>query len=314
VGGPALISVESAKFRFLDYFVNRFSRIFIVLIPALIISFALDAMGAALFPDALVDDIWPIGGHLNLLCNIVGLQGVACSSPLNPPLWSLGYEWTLYMSAPLLFLLALSPTHIVFRMAATGLLIGAAVVILPDRSQWPLILAWFAGAGVRRWSAKHDGSTLFAVMGTVIAIGGVFSWEWATTPKPVASLVTTIGLVLLFSHRRALVFAPAKNFFHIFASFSYSLYVIHYPVILFWAKALQHFRVIDAARAFNGTNVVAFILSVGLSVLAAYFFSRFTEAKTDVLRAAIRQPSRRRLPAAAVPQRLEGEPANSLGE
>ena len=314
VGGPALISVESGVFRFLDYFVNRFSRIFIVLIPSLILSFALDAAGSAAFPEAVVDDIWPNGSHLNLLCNIVGLQGVACSSPLNPPLWSLGYEWALYMTAPLLFLLASSSTHIVFRVVATGLLIGSAIVVLPDHSQWPLILAWFAGAGVRQWSSKRDSSTWIAVVGAVIALVGVISWGSSTTPKTFASLVTTVGLILLFSNRRTLTFAPAKKFFQFFAGFSYSLYVIHYPVSVFWARMLQHFGVVDGAHTFNAANFASFIASTGLSVLVAYIFSRFTEAKTDVLRDAIRQRARRRLPATSLLPALEGERAHPLGE
>jgi peptidoglycan/LPS O-acetylase OafA/YrhL len=49
IGGRAILNVESKRFGVIDYSVQRFSRIYTVLIPALIVGYMLDWSGIAFF-------------------------------------------------------------------------------------------------------------------------------------------------------------------------------------------------------------------------------------------------------------------------
>jgi peptidoglycan/LPS O-acetylase OafA/YrhL len=75
------------------------------------------------------------------------------------------------------------------------------------------------------------------MFGAALALAGMLFGAFASTPKLQDTLATTLGLVLLFSNERALGFAPASAFFRAFAGFSYSLYVIHTPVIVYSREA-----------------------------------------------------------------------------
>jgi len=89
---------------------RRFARIYVVYVPALVMTALVFAIGLAVLSDR--GSIFVVrflrcpvdfGGGRQALCHAAGLQGFACAAwKQNPPLWSLGYEWALYLVAPIL--------------------------------------------------------------------------------------------------------------------------------------------------------------------------------------------------------------------
>src|SRR5207244_1934531 len=113
VGGSAWRQIDQGRFEYGSYFINRFTRIYLVYIPALVLVLVLDQIGShffidtrfygvrPLFPAAVLDQCtWG-----QIPCHLATLQGLICNPwGSDPPLWSLGYEWAFYLIAPPLLL------------------------------------------------------------------------------------------------------------------------------------------------------------------------------------------------------------------
>jgi peptidoglycan/LPS O-acetylase OafA/YrhL len=81
------------------------------------------------------------GGVSQAICHLAGLQGFSCPAWLqNPTLWSLGYEWALYLFAPA----KASPD---LRLLGIALVCAIAATVCHDPKEgvgW--FIAWFLGA------------------------------------------------------------------------------------------------------------------------------------------------------------------------
>ncbi|PLR68701.1 acyltransferase [Bacillus sp. PAMC26568] len=117
LGGPAVIiffvlsglfisrsvlkAVYENKWSWKSYLINRFSRLLVVLIPALILTFILDSIAASFFGyesyTNAYSNLKDFIGNIFFLQNVfVGVYGS------NAPLWSLNYEFWYYMLFPIL--------------------------------------------------------------------------------------------------------------------------------------------------------------------------------------------------------------------
>jgi peptidoglycan/LPS O-acetylase OafA/YrhL len=106
VGGTTLAKWRDRGVDLLGYSAARFSRIYIVLVPALALGYLLDTLGLRYF-DAYahlgslnigsLDNVEPRLGVKQLVGNFLMLQGTATEVlGSNGPLWSLAYEWWYY--------------------------------------------------------------------------------------------------------------------------------------------------------------------------------------------------------------------------
>ena len=115
VGGRTLIKARLRGFSPIDYAIHRFVRIYIVLVPAIVLGFLLDWAGSRYFDDlGLYSHTGPFNisslrfsavDHLTAvtaLGNLLQLQTITVP-PLgsNGPLWSLASEWWYYVIAGL---------------------------------------------------------------------------------------------------------------------------------------------------------------------------------------------------------------------
>ncbi len=109
IGGSLVDSIQRGSFDLVRYLIARFVRIYIVYIPALVITEAVFLFGPLLLSDPGAPHLRPLfseqqidfGGVSQAICHLAGLEGFSCPEwQQNPPLWSLGYEWALYLFAP----------------------------------------------------------------------------------------------------------------------------------------------------------------------------------------------------------------------
>jgi peptidoglycan/LPS O-acetylase OafA/YrhL len=282
VGGKVLERVANGVFDLRAYAIDRFSRIWVPLVPALFFT-----AGVALFWGRPVSSFDFIG-------NLLGLQGLVCDNFAgNTPLWSLAYEIWFYILAGCAAVAVTSRTH-----ARLWAFLGIAVVFLVfTRLQAVFLFCWVLGAasyGFR--TVKRAGG--LAILGFSLSAAGcvisqiktatvsvdVTSWAQLVPSWNVATLVFGLGLSLIVPFLARL--RPQTTFASSvdrlggrMAAFSYTLYLTHYPALCVWDKCvpLRH----DTLNAFSLAEFAAKVLSC---VLFAWLLHLPFEARTATVR------------------------------
>lgn len=241
------------------YTFNRLSRIYTVLVPALLLTLAFDALGATIRMDAHSPDYYqshPLGAFLfRGLTLSIEWTGVAEPVRLgtNAALWSLSYEMAyyaifgiaLFLSGPLriililivallvgLPVLALMPTWLIGvfiwrRIRSGAYLPRAQALILGIAAPVAIVLAKIAGLHDLFTALTLQG---FASLGAIPYLGYSDEMLWNTVLAVLIAL-HLFGIASLF--RTAEINPRSRTIRAIrwTAGGSFSLYVVHFPVL-----------------------------------------------------------------------------------
>jgi peptidoglycan/LPS O-acetylase OafA/YrhL len=299
VGGPVLARLKSQKPFLRAYFVHRIVRIYMVVIPAIALTFAFDTIGRALFPPNY-GAYAAFEGHYDpryILTNLLNLQGViATHYGSNGPLWSVGYEFWYYMVFPLFLapLIASLDQKRGIILAALATLFCLAISLRQIWFPFGLTL-WALGAWVsvpkQPWMTSTRNAFGLFLFGTVL-LGVIFNndvyhahpWVQYISDTGSALLFANLILTMRFSdgpHWRLLDWHGHKSL----ADFTFTLYAIHNPTLMLLratTTAVLGAGWIEGAAA--PIQWAAFGVAVSLTILLAYTLSRFTEGKVDAVR------------------------------
>lgn len=273
------------------YLISRGSRLYIVFLPALLVGGALDWSGAAalapayyqanpshsftgLAPDSL--------SATTLLGNLLFLQTIVVPTfGSNGPLWSLACEFWFYIWFPALVLAAR-------RRPSLALAALALAVIAPRLVGYFLI--WLAGVAVYRVASAdgaapgkvHRGFTsrraLWMTSGLLAVALGVSRGVPGLPGDMLVGLAFATFLLALLRQPKRLWPAP-RILVSYGARSSYSLYALHFPLIVFVAGVAGFER-----SAISPRTCLLTLLLIVAAVAAGWLFSRLTEAHTDGLR------------------------------
>jgi peptidoglycan/LPS O-acetylase OafA/YrhL len=309
VGGGILTRIGQGRFNYLDYGIRRLTRLWVVLLPALLLTAVLDVAGRALFPASTayrgdpgfhvlplhLEETLTLKGGIG---NLMFLQDLYVPPfGTNTPLWSLAYEFWYYAIFPVL-LLGLKRSSSV-RMRATCasvFLLGCAMTGIKVMALFPV---WLAGAGV----AYHATSiqrflrglpTLAlalarlassAVLGLVV-LGVSVAKINPPLGEAMVGLVTA-GLLAMLVDDLQWRGAPNRILRTIssYAHASYSLYAIHLPIIVIMSAAVVG-RASDRWRP-DFLHIVAGSSLLCCVLVIARVFAGLTEFKTESVRAAL---------------------------
>jgi peptidoglycan/LPS O-acetylase OafA/YrhL len=316
VGGSVLRSVRSGSWSWRAYLLARLSRLYVVLLPALLLGGALDWLGMhmsgteAVYSGnsgmhALVINVhtvltWPILAANALFLQTIQLPGLG-SHPVptfgsNGALWSLSYEFWYYLAfPPLVFLLARSQSWKTRVLSCLGLLAWGWFVGL---NIFLLGFAWLMGALIiflpafparRQW--MRGLAIVLALM--LFGVGLVESKLLGSIPPDLVLGLTVTALIWVILHCAT---APLPAFYvHMArraAHSSYTLYLVHLPMLIF-LKATLHLP-----RAYPGWHV--FLVAAGVLaaiLLYAQLVYEVFERNTDRVRHWIRPYVMSRRPA-----------------
>ena len=159
VGGSVIGALQSGKWSWREYLLRRMTRLWVVLIPALLLTLLWDKLGCTIAPAGYhgayrelyhsgptptMPADWSLRAFLG---NAFFLQTilVPCFGT-NGPLWSLANEFWYYLLFPILLLLLLPGSRISTRMAC--LLLAAGILLFLPRSILLGGVIWLIGAGV----------------------------------------------------------------------------------------------------------------------------------------------------------------------
>lgn len=292
-------ATAAGRWSWTTYATARVSRLYVVLIPGLLLTLAWDVSGLMLFPDHPVYTGHPTGawhdffdvrrhlGFATLVGNALFLQAILVPTfGSNAPLWSLSFEFWYYVLFPLLWCMTI-PTRPVVRVLggagalAVGILVGNTVMLY-----FPL---WLAGAllwvlpssrSVARWprSALVAAATLFT--GTLLAGHSILS-DWPLIGRDYLIGLTFVLVLYVILHlgeggKHGPMAAIARSL----AGQSYTLYVVHVPLLVFLKAWLGgHAQWQPSAR----TIALATALTLGCLVYS-HVVAQLTEARTDGVR------------------------------
>jgi hypothetical protein len=138
IGGSLFDSMQRGSFDLVRYLIARFVRIYIVYIPALVVTEAVFLIGSLLLSDPGAGLFRPLfsqqqmcfGGASQAICHLAGLQGFSCPPwSQNFALWTLGYEWVPYLFAPPIIQLIVSKASPGLRLMAIALVCAIAATV-----------------------------------------------------------------------------------------------------------------------------------------------------------------------------------------
>jgi peptidoglycan/LPS O-acetylase OafA/YrhL len=307
---------ETKENRLADFAASRISRVYSVAAPALVITVALDAIGRTLYP-AIYQ--YPFDQFaVRLLASLLMLNEIwfiSITSFSNVPYWSICFEWWYYVTFAMVMFL---PARIGWILViVTALLIGPKVVLLAP--------IWWMGVLLYRWRHLRDLSLSFAwtlaaisVVGLVLfhrhdlmavaegwleAIVGPDMTHQLTFAKRVfADYLLGVLVFVNFAAVRRIVEAHGNILMAIagpvrfFANYTFSLYLLHQPLFLFWAAVVRG----DPATSGYWWSVTT------LTMLSVGIIGFFTETRRHGLRALMLPLLVRCEKAWAVPVRATG--------
>jgi peptidoglycan/LPS O-acetylase OafA/YrhL len=311
VGGRALQDLRSGRFSWSRYLLRRLTRLWIVIVPALLLTMFFDQIGStvthgvgydgryynmyAVGPDAAgIDHSW-----LTFLGNLTFFQTIYVPAfGSNGPIWSLANEFWYYIVFPLAAWLLLGRMTTLARMSGL-LLLTFLIVILPT---WMLAAGaiWVAGAAAA-WCASHPGLTRFlnwlparlgAAMLLILAlILSRLGYGWFDDIKLGLIVAVTLPVVATLPSPGRLYTAMARAS----SEFSFTLYLTHFPLVtLIVLAGFAPTRLAPGVAAFATFAVLA-LIAIGWAAVCWWAFERNTDRVFALL--AGRLP----IPAAATP-------------
>lgn len=289
VGGSVLNKVGQPQL-LASYAIDRLTRLWIVLIPGFVLTLALGAITGHVDPDRVSyapDDEYSLTTFLG---NLFGLQGMAVPRfGGNFSLWSLANEIWYYALFPLLLLPFIGKSR--FAKVA-GLVLAAFIAsqLLLDISLYFLI--WLLGVGFSRIRIVLSRPARLLLIAVLVALAVYLRLSGSIGTLIVATFPEDLVFSLLFLCLLSSLQYPAERkrignrialLFGLLAPFSFTLYVIHYPLLHLITRIGPPFG-IDGLSTSDPRSLLVFGgLFVGIVAFAWLFHLPF-EAQTNRVR------------------------------
>ena len=290
VGGSVL--KRRTSFSFPVYLLTRLTRLWVVLLPALLLTFLVDRITGTIAPGILsgqetaILNSGPAGDFDNSLRgfvrNLLFLQTI--TGPVygsNGPLWSLANEFWYYLCFPLAYLVVANGRSAWVRVSA-ALSLGILGWLVLDNMLAGL-LVWTLGAAAYCVPQRHR---LARPLAPLAVAGALALFALALVLSKTGVLADSPGIALLGLASSGLIIAlrtlpPMPRvlaaFTELLARCSYTLYLTHFPLVLLayagFFRGEQH--------APGGGSYLLFaallIALVGIAQLLWMLFEKHTE-------------------------------------
>jgi peptidoglycan/LPS O-acetylase OafA/YrhL len=298
VGGSVLKQMKKNRWSWKDYLLKRMTRLWIVLIPALVLGAILDHAGMHMFSNPHSIYSAPPGQGLVttnlsrryspgiLLGNLVFLQNrFVPTAGSNVALWSLTNEFWYYIAFPFLLLGFGGKIAIWKRAICAAAFAGILTGIGANASR--LFLVWMLGAVVSALPLKIPqpiakwGTVLFGII-----LSAAICWVKRNIVNIVAAefsiALICACLLYLMLHQTQ----DARNgIYSLVSTFtsktSYTLYLVHVPILIFLCACINNpWHIWPRTPA----HVAIMLSACRLTVALAFGFYLLFEANTDHLR------------------------------
>jgi peptidoglycan/LPS O-acetylase OafA/YrhL len=293
VGGSVIAALEKGKWSWKSYLLRRMSRLWVVLIPALLLTLLWDKIGYSFAPagyEGAYRAIYNTGPTPNgpaewslplFFGNIFFLQTISIPCfGTNSPLWSLANEFWYYLLLPLLITVFL-PGRLLFRIPS---LLAAMLLIylLPS----PILfggMIWGLGAGVffllRKASIRRIAAhPLLLVLGLLLT-GGLLLASRIGCLGGMGDLILGLGCAVLVA---GLSCRSSTNSLYGkisagMSDISYTLYLVHFPLMAFIFFVFFHGQQIVPNTVTSLWFGGLFSVTIAYSAVIWWLFERNTD-------------------------------------
>lgn len=294
VGGSLLNKLDEPRVMS-AYVVDRVTRLWIVLIPALGLSLAIGAYTGALELGTVsfaIDNEYSLASFLG---NLIGLQGIAVPRfGGNFSLWSLSNGTWYYVLFPLLVILFSGKTTF-SRCASMAVCLLVALSIAGPILLY--FLLWILGVGFSRIDIAASARQRLAIFCVLVAVAVYLRLTNSNDALDVASfgqhLMFSLPILVLLSSLqfradpRSMPVMIAKKIGTLLARFSFTLYVIHVPLLILLRDSDPSSRKARLSPHDLADLGTYFMMLAGILVLAYLFHLPF-EAQTHRVRGFIK--------------------------
>lgn len=285
VGGGVLRAWRSNEWNWATFAIQRLTRLWIVLIPALFVTIILDTIGLTRFGlnGIYGHPAWQVAASSQVLDNLNFRTFVGCTFFLqkilvqslgtNSPLWTLSYEFWFYVAFPVVVSVLSSRLSWRWRLVNVVLLAGVAVFV--GQSIMAYFLIWLMGATLQLVPAKLSPkrvSVLLPMSVTMVLVVSlalvVLRWPLYISDLIEGAACTFLCYVILHGKAAAggglyTKLAPRLS------DMSYTLYLTHYPILTFICAALASRGLVPGHGLthwliFVGATSAAFFVCYGL--------------------------------------------------
>lgn len=305
VGGSVLTTYQQGRWSWRNYALRRLTRLWVVLLPALVLTLALDSLGRSLGHtgyDGALNYLYSSGptpnapadvSPITFLGNALFLQTIRVDCfGTNGPLWSLANEFWYYALFPLLcgvwFMLrppdAIRPPSSGIRLLSSviyALLTVALIWWLPAKLVWSGLI-WVFGVGafwvgrfenVRR-ICRHPAWLIGAGILSLGALaasktGSIFGTDWSIGVAFALWVVSLASANSLPSGLRRLSSGLSEM--------SYTLYVVHFPLLAFVFFGFFGGKQFQPELIGYGLFGSLLLATVGLAAAVWFCFERNTD-------------------------------------
>lgn len=296
VGGEVIRELQRGRFSWRHYLFRRATRLYPVYLGVLLVGGMMDHAGLRLLPDTglythAVDspmiyyDASARLGWSTLLGNLVFCQELLVPSyGSNVPLWSLTNEAWYYLLFPM-------ATVALFRPQSTAMkCVHAALLVAITLFLWGPVLVYFSiwllglVPHFLRRPVVRPAAPLIAGM---LALLLVLRLRIATD-VPVFAWHVALGLMLMLllntlEHGGGPI-PPGAPIHKFLAAFSYSQYLLHWPLTVFLCGLAAHYFHRGVREPVTATSLVLYIALLAVVYGASWVLAWFTEFRTAALR------------------------------
>ncbi len=269
--GVQVIGKGGAKI--FDYGIDRTTRIYVVLLPALLIGLFSDWVLINLSAGPEFDYVSQRMSVLIFLGNIVGLQTIYVPTfGSNGPLWSLACELWYYFMFPL-FLVALFGANVRNRLIGLVAFVLTLFIVSDDILHYGTIWCLGVLCWLPRWPVLPKWLSWSLLICLLASANNDYLWlNGLGFPHIVATALSVV--LIINSHRfdRAPKKGLRLSISHFFAKFTYSLYLYHYPPLMIITALL----VKNSFVPYGHMGALEALLTLGLLfLLYAYSYAWF---------------------------------------
>jgi peptidoglycan/LPS O-acetylase OafA/YrhL len=320
ISATVMKALQQDRWSWGSYLTGRLTRLYIVLIPALLLGCLWDRGGIAAFGDTGVYDGLPedryVLGYSSaersnpaaFAGNLLFLQGIATGHfGSNGPLWSLAYEFWYYILFPCV-MLAITSKSGVRKLSYSAASLALCCWIGPKIALYFLI--WSLGFALHLLPVRRlPRAGAWTGLSALLALASIFLYRLLPLNEFAADVVVALCFsALVYFMKSAYNGAQAAPWTTMWsrrlAGFSYTTYLAHFPLLVFLHAA---FYQANPAKWQPGWRTFGYGAALLAGTLAyCWLVSLLTERRTDAVRRWLgsRMARRKERPAAGGTKRI----------